>query len=483
MNHLRLRGALGSILLVSALVLFGCGGGGGESTDGGSRLVPPVLDPSQLRVFSQISDPFAAGDASSPVMVADGSGNAIAVWVQSQEGQNGISSSRYSSVTQQWSAPVSLHVAGAGDAFEPALVVDSAGNATAMWRQRNAPASAVIRARRFNAATGVWEEAVEVDTAMLLSNPVLVVDRSNVVTAAWVRLDTDDGLAIVASSRFDGAGWSAPVQVSSVDARGDTGAPALVVDAAGHVTAAWIEALADTGIDEPVSDYQISSSRHDGAGWSTPVRLDTPFDSRSVSFFPRLAADAAGNVTAIWIQTDLDSWMVRAARYEDGGWSDPVRIDLSGNAFAIDEDIRLAVDAQGNATAVWNEWVVTDDPRLRRRLVASRFDIANGHWSAPVQVSDTNTPPPWSHFAGVELVEEPGGRMTAVWIALRSRPFIAISRFDVQAGGWSAPLQLDDPSQAGRSDQPSIVMVSGARLAIWTQAQNGKNVVMASRFE
>lgn len=481
MIHLRLRGAVGSILLGSALVLFGCGGGGGGDPAGAGSRLDPTDDSTQAGVFSQVSDPSADGDASSPVLASDASGNAIALWTQSHEGRTGISVSTYSSVTLQWSAPASLHVAGSGNAFKPALVVDSVGNATAMWRQQTAPDSAVIHARRFIAGTGAWEDPVEVTTAAVLGDPILVVDGANVVTAAWISLEEADGPSIVASSRFDGTDWSAPVQVSSDAAFAITGRPALAVDGAGQVTLAWSESLED--VDGEISDQQISSSRQDGAVWSVPVRVDTPFETRSVSFAPVLAADDQGNVTAVWIQTDLDTWIVRAARYEGGHWRHPVQIDSSGNALANDGNMHLAVDAQGNATAVWNERVVIDGSSLGRRLTASHFDINGGRWSAPVQVSDNNTPPPWSHVAGVQLLEEPGGHLTAVWIALRSRTFIATSTFDTQAPAWSKPRQVDDPSQAGRADQPSIAMVTRTRLAIWTQVQSGKNVIMASRFE
>jgi hypothetical protein len=67
-----------------------------------------------------------------------------------------------------------------------------------------------------------------------------------------------------------------------------------------------------------------------------------------------IAFDVRGNALAVWEQSDGTHDSVWASRYtEAAGWSAPVMIGHAANGDAVGPQI--AIDANGNAVAVWGQ--------------------------------------------------------------------------------------------------------------------------------
>jgi hypothetical protein len=222
----------------------------------------------------------------------------------------------------------------------------------------------------FSTVAQQWGGVAQVsDSSANALNAALATDAAGNVTAVWQQ-DTNGTNNVVKASRYSGGSWSAPALLSTV-ALGAAVNPVVAVDAGGNVTAVWRQF-------KSASNYGINASRYSNGSWSAPVRVDN-VPGNAVS--PSLVADAAGNLTAAWPQSNGTRVVINASRYSSGSWSAPVQIDnpnATGDAMAV----VLAVDAAGHVTASWNQYNGTN-------YVINTSRYSNGSWSAPVQLNST----------------------------------------------------------------------------------------------
>src|SRR5262245_13072658 len=69
---------------------------------------------------------------------------------------------------------------------------------------------------------------------------------------------------------------------------------------------------------------------------------------------PRVAVDAAGNATAVWLGTEGATGLVKSSTRPAGGpWSAPATLSAAGQNAG---DPQIAVDPAGNATVVWSRY-------------------------------------------------------------------------------------------------------------------------------
>ena len=184
--------------------------------------------------------------AQNPVLTTRPQGQTTIAWVQGKGAARRIATQQWSSQGRSASRITRLqNPAFQGAALAPALVSDAAGNITLAWEQADValPARAryAILASRFDANTQRWSAPVQLDDPKQASagNPVLVADAAGNVTAAWYQ-DGPRGMQVQAV-RYDPstARWSAAILLSDTRTTVQASFPALAVDAAGSVTAAW----------------------------------------------------------------------------------------------------------------------------------------------------------------------------------------------------------------------------------------------------
>jgi hypothetical protein len=274
------------------------------------------------------------GDADFPRVAVDGSGNAIALWKQWNGAFNDIWANRYAPGVG-WSGPVLMETNDA-DASETWVSMNASGDALAMWRQSDG-VSLSIWSRRY-APGGGWglPELVERDRGSVAS-PRAVLDGSGDGVAVWqqkyprsswgvlangfaagqgwgtpIPLDANEpasmspdiatdgcGNAIAVWRQTDGvdftvwanhnrtgAGWTGPVLIGP-DASQDT-TPSVAMNAGGDAVAAW------------VNDGHVLVARYgESSGWGSPEQID---ESPEVATTPEIRMDDAGNAVAIWMQ-------------------------------------------------------------------------------------------------------------------------------------------------------------------------------------
>jgi hypothetical protein len=194
------------------------------------------------------------GDAENPVVTVDDAGNAFAVWQHHDGGRFNIIANRYIEGLD-WSAPVLLETDDLGDATLPRIAMNASGTAFAVWQQSDATRTNIL-ACRFDPAPGArhWETAtlIETDDRGDAVRPEIAVDPAGNAYAAWQQ---SDGLRrnVLAARFASGTSWTAPEFVDTEDSH-DAGLPSVAVDGHGTAVVAW-----------PQSDgtrMQVHAARH-----------------------------------------------------------------------------------------------------------------------------------------------------------------------------------------------------------------------------
>lgn len=178
----------------------------------------------------------APGRMGEPALAADPAGVVTAVWEvnNSTRGSSGsIQASRF--VNDTWTAPseVSSPVNWPAAVYDSRVVVDEDGMATAVWVHHNGSTSSIEMAS-LNGQSWTTPQTLSPPGGSCYT-PQMVVDRAGNVTAMWSVSDDTSGLAGLQAVRKVGGEWQPHTDVVNRDFR-RSNAWGMVVDSAGVVT-------------------------------------------------------------------------------------------------------------------------------------------------------------------------------------------------------------------------------------------------------
>ncbi|HEV7574895.1 MAG TPA: hypothetical protein VGO85_02530 [Caldimonas sp.] len=162
------------------------------------------------------------------------------------------------------------------------------------------------------------------------------------------------------------SGWSASDATVAAD-------PDVAVAGAGVGLVAWSEVVAG---------HSVVRARFLGAGVGAAMTLSASGDAG----LPKVAFDTAGDAIVAWTQYENGRNDIWASRFVAAtvAWGAPVRLSAP-NAVADANVPDVAVDGAGNAFVVWHQ----GDGRTNHFDVwSARYAAAGGTWSAPARLSD-----------------------------------------------------------------------------------------------
>ena len=139
-----------------------------------------------------ISLTAGAGSGNAPQIAFDSTGNAVAVWTQQTGTRYDIWANRYTASTG-WGTAELIESDNAGNADNPQIAFDDSGNASAIWYQSDGTRHN-IWANRYTAGTG-WGTAtlLETNNAGEALRPQIAIDGNANAIAVW---DQHDGTRI-----------------------------------------------------------------------------------------------------------------------------------------------------------------------------------------------------------------------------------------------------------------------------------------------
>lgn len=344
-----------------------------------------------------------------------------------------------------WLAPVTLSTSGE-NAFTPELAVDPAGGAMAVWVE-SAGGNVVVAAANRRPG-GSWPAApTRVSGAGEEAvAPHVGVDAVGNATAVWIRRGSAGSPARVRTSlRPVGGVWPiSPDSLGAADAAADS--PRVAVGAGG-VTAVWLQTDGD-------GNTRVWAGRRLGASvWLVDATPLSPAGRPAID--PQVALDASGNATAIWRQREGSEWLVQGAQRRVGeAW------DVSGTTLSVEgasaDSATLAVTPGGTA---WVAWVRTVGATRRVQAVQRP---PGGPW----QFLPSTWPTP-GRAESPQLASDAAGTVTAVWRQLESAVYrVAAGTLNPVTGQPAGTTVL---SESGRTAEEPRVAVTpqGTPTAAW----------------
>jgi hypothetical protein len=194
------------------------------------------------------------------------------------------------------------------------------------------------------------------------------------------------------------------------------------------------------------------------AEWLPPVDISETGEHAGV---PHLALDSEGNATAVWDRWDGTATVVETAFRPAGSpWGAPQALSPPDSQSA-----QVVVDRNGVLTAAWQRWT-----GVNHFAIESASRMPGQSWTEPVEITDFQQgshPEPW-------LAVDWEGNNTVVW----KQGETIMSSFRTFLGSWGEPV----PLSPGESFTPETAMDGrGDATAVWMH-DDGSDYVVESAY-
>lgn len=509
-RHLSRRG----LAWAAAAALVACGGGG----DGGSTTPPATLRTLSVSTTGSgaVRSQPAGVDCGASCSATFGNGSTVVLTAtpaaaQRFTGWSGACSGSAPTCTltmsQDRSAGAAFAPASAAPAWQTAQLLETNddfdvagtvltavspnGDAIVMWEQSDGLPNGSTRklySRRYVAGQG-WDAAVAVPGVTSVTAPLadsrLMMDAAG--TATWLRPNLE-------TRRFTAAGgWSAPflpplqvgglLSAAAMDAGGaigvliagsdvynitlPAGASAWLdwarVDASGALAARDADiALSADGTAMAIwrernpgdTNFSMKAARYlPGTGWQAPVTIDGSFDNVNALTAPRVAMDASGNAIAVWHQGES---LYRNVFSGSGGWGTATLLEAGTASSSFSAGLRVAMTAAGRAVIVWRSNIFA--------LKSAQYTPGSG-FSAPVEINP--------YGLDAELAQDAEGNAVVIYTAPDRWPapttgLDLYSRRLAWGGAWSAAVAIEPLDGLG-ADTVASFNRAGQGVAAWVR--------------
>ena len=240
--------------------------------------------------------------------------------------------------------------------------------------------------------------------------------------------------------------WLPAETLSAAGPGHDAFNPQVALDGRGNALAVW--ELWDGASSSPLGVQ--AARRPAGGSWGPSVTLSGPGTDHV-----RLAVNSRGAAVVVWRLDDGTEYRIQAVRRPAGGsWGSPVTLSDPGQDPWEPE---VAVDARGNATAVW--WGASGTQAARRP--------AGGSWGRPVTLSGL-------HTRSARVAVNGRGAVVVVW--QRGGTTVVAARRPA-GGRWGRPVTVSADGGA-----PEVALDGrGAAVVVWRHVGGGGSQVQAAR--
>jgi len=376
-----------------------------------------------------------------PHIATDPSGNAMAIWVQSDQTQICVWVNMYIK-GGGWGLPeliASYPIGGIG-IYGPRVEFDPLGNAITVWEKRGLEND--ICSIRYTPGAG-WGgiEELDIEDRNMTSYPDIGVDALGNVLVVWQQWAGLGISSTIWSNRYvAGAGWGIPEMIQTNESVYSTGAK-IAVDPSGNAVAVWSQILSG-------GQFDIWSNRYTaGVGWGTAEPIETDDRGRAVS--PAVAVDTSGNAVAVWEQYDGTRQNIVSNRYTAGvGWGTAELIETDNTGYAYSP--MVGMDKDGNGVAVWQQ-----HDGYRFNIWSNRYFAGTG-WGSPELIEFNNE----GHAEYPTLAVAPSGNAIALWRYKFETSKDLWANIFIKPDTTPPPLTVSFPPDGFMTDSP-ILEVSG----------------------
>jgi hypothetical protein len=200
----------------------------------------------------------------------------------------------------------------------------------------------------------------------------------------------------------------------------------------------------------------LSSHYSPNSGWGTV----TPINTGSTYGDVKLAVDAHGDAMAVWTQiTDhngANAYTIYASHASGGLWGTPEEIDSDYAAYA--DFAQIAMQANGDAVVVWTKQLAGVQALWARPYVS-------GTWGNPQQLGPAST----SDVRNQAKIAFDGlGNATLVW-ATQPDHTLRAQRYEA-SNGWASATSITSTSAY---DFQLGVDLQGNAIVVWNEISGG----------
>jgi len=242
-------------------------------------------------------------------------------------------------------APDSPHTSQYGYSSSPQLAISGTGDGVVVFEEYDDAGNTSVGVVNLTGTTRSAPQILDTDT----TNDIYYTSR-------WAAMNANGEGAVVWTQNSDtslylsiykpAVGWSTPQKLADSDDFDDT---VVTIDDKDFITAAWVQSIAISGYNVMAMHGKV------GGTWSdiTPLETDNKASWQDTSEFayPKLAADAAGNVLAVWKKKVNDTTFGAYARRLQGDtWQPQVQLGQKTGLTAYQPVVAAADSGFGAAT-------------------------------------------------------------------------------------------------------------------------------------
>jgi hypothetical protein len=359
-------------------------------------------------------------------------------------------------VDPKWGVAEKISPETAAKAAGARVASDADGNTIVVWQQEDNAGTRHAWARRFTPLDG-WTSAQRISNGESdVNQPRIAVDPAGNAMVVWYQFErkVTDLLTIhnIWAARYTPkGGWGTPEVIE--DNAGTADSPEVATNSDGIQMVVWRQHPNGNG-------YKNIWGRkyHPVEGWDIPRTVELSSENSEQA---RPAVDANGDAIAVWVQK-RDIWTGRYTPMNGWGTSQALTDSGTGAGGPV-----VAVDTSGNAIAVWSR----SDCTTNCNVWAAHY-THGGNWADPVPINGQG-----ESGGAFDLAFDSTGMAMVLW---NQSGHIWNNRYSPQSGWGSAALVEQSPAHAG---QPSFGFdADGNAVAVWYESQAADYSVEAANY-
>lgn len=289
----------------------------------------------------------------------------------------------------------------------------------------------------------------------------VAIDSAGDAVAVWSYETEFEFEPVWAAYRPAGGAWQAPVQLAP--ATNSSPSPAVAIDSRGDAAAVWVG-----------SSFKIQGSyKPAGSDWHEPKSAAETEDlsqGDAAGSDPHVAVDAQGDASAVWSIGIGEHDVVQVASRPAGGpWQTAVDLsEASESAYVPD----VAMDSAGAALALWDihsgeHWIVQAAARP-----------SAGEWQAPVDLSSAS-----EDAYQPQMALNPEGVAVAVWELDSSGSWTVQGAVKPAGAGWQTPIAVSEATSQGELFPEVTIDAQGDAVATWELYNGASYLIQAAGYQ